>query len=246
MSKIIAITGAAGGLGRAVARRLAADGETMILLGRTLAKIEAVAAELGERAMAVQCDVGSPDSVRQAFATIAARHPHIDGLINNAALFEPSLVADATDEHILQTITTNLTGAILATRAAIPLLRAGGHIINVSSESVEMPFPHLALYQCSKAGLERFSLSLHRELESTGVRVTIVRAGTMIGGSDAPAWDPGAMARFFEASLERGLNHMQRPASKYGSVAEIFRTLIDLPPDVHIMEVDVHARAAGS
>jgi 3-oxoacyl-[acyl-carrier protein] reductase len=229
-----------------LAQRFAADGETVILLGRTLARLEAVAAELGERTVAVQCDVGSPDSVRRAFAMIAERHPHIDALINNAAVFEPALVAEASDEHILDTISINLAGAIFCTRAAIPVLRSCGHIVNVTSESVEMPFAHLSLYQCSKAGLERFSLSLHRELEPTGIRVTIVRAGTMIGGSDAPAWDPIATARFLEASLAAGLNIVQRPGSKYGSVAEVFRTLIDLPPDLHIMEVDVHGRAVGA
>jgi len=66
VSKIIVITGAGDGLGRALARRFAADGETVVLLGRTLAKVEAVAAAIGERAMAVCCDVSSPDSVRAA------------------------------------------------------------------------------------------------------------------------------------------------------------------------------------
>ncbi|HEY8385287.1 MAG TPA: SDR family NAD(P)-dependent oxidoreductase, partial [Porticoccaceae bacterium] len=75
MSKVIVITGAGVGLGRALARRFAADGDTVVLLGRTLSKVEAVAAEIGDRAMAVGCDVASPDSVRAAFAEIAKRHP---------------------------------------------------------------------------------------------------------------------------------------------------------------------------
>ena len=69
MSKVIVITGAGVGLGRALARRFAADGETVVLLGRTAAKVEAAAQEIGERAMAVACDVASPDSVRAAFAS---------------------------------------------------------------------------------------------------------------------------------------------------------------------------------
>ena len=86
MGKTIIITGAGDGLGRALARRFARDGETVILLGRTLSKLEAVAAELGEGHLALQCDVGDPDSVRAAFAQIATRHPKVDVLINNASV----------------------------------------------------------------------------------------------------------------------------------------------------------------
>ncbi len=62
-------------------------------------------------------------------------------LINNAAIFEPFLIADATDEQIIGTLATNLGGAILCVRSAIPMLNRGGHILSVSSESVEIPFP---------------------------------------------------------------------------------------------------------
>jgi len=89
-AKTVVITGAGSGLGRALARRFAADGERLLLLGRTRSKIEAVAEELGQRATAVECDVASPDSVRKAFAAIAERHPKIDVLINNAAVFAPA------------------------------------------------------------------------------------------------------------------------------------------------------------
>ena len=141
MPKVIVITGAGVGLGRALARRFAADGETVVLLGRTLAKVEAAAAEIGERAMAAACDVGSPDSVRAAFAAIATRHPRIDVLINNAALFEPFLIAEASDAQLLDIVGTNLTGPMLCARAAIPMMGRGGHIINVSSESVGYGLP---------------------------------------------------------------------------------------------------------
>lgn len=75
---------------------------------RTLSKVEAAAQEIGDRAMALHCDVASPDSVRAAFAAIAQRHATIDVLINNAAIFEPFQIVDATDEQILNTLATNL------------------------------------------------------------------------------------------------------------------------------------------
>src|SRR5438132_10307184 len=107
MGSCIAITGAGSGLGRALARRLASDGNTIILLARTRAKLDAVAAELGPPSFAVGCDVASADSVRDAFATIAERHPKIDVLVNNAAVYQPFFVKDATDAQIATAVMTN-------------------------------------------------------------------------------------------------------------------------------------------
>lgn len=243
MSKIIVITGAGAGLGRALARRFAADGETVVLLGRSPEKIQAAATQIGDRASAFGCDVSSPDSVRAAFAQIAKRHPRIDVLINNAAVHQPFLIAEATDEQILTSITTNLAGPILCSRAAIPLLGKGGHIINVSSESVGMLFPYLVMYQTSKAGLERFSQGLHHELELSGMRVSMVRAGQMMDADTTWEVDPAMAMRFGQAAMKAGLNLLERPISQYVSVTNIFRALIDLPPDLHAASIALHARA---
>jgi meso-butanediol dehydrogenase / (S,S)-butanediol dehydrogenase / diacetyl reductase len=243
VAKVIVITGAGAGLGRALARRFAADGETVVLLGRNAEKVQKVAAQIGERALALGCDVASPDSVRAAFASIAERHPRIDVLINNAAVFEPFLVAEATDDQILKAITINLGGPMLCSRAAIPLMGRGGHIINLSSESVGMLFPHLVVYQSSKAGLERFSQGLHHELEPKGIRVTTVRAGQMMEAGKIWDVDPAAQMRFAQAAMAAGLNLRERPITQYTSVTNIFRAVIDLPPDLHAQTVLLHARA---
>jgi NAD(P)-dependent dehydrogenase (short-subunit alcohol dehydrogenase family) len=242
LSKVIVITGAGAGLGLTLARRFAGEGDSVVLLGRTASKLDAAAAEIGDSALAVQCDVGSPASVTAAFAKIAERHPKIDVLINNAAIFQPTQIAEASDEHIVGTVTTNLIGAMLCARHALGMMGPGGHIINVSSESVEMPFAHLIAYQASKAGLERFSLSLQAEVESRGVRVTIVRCGQMY--SEGKTWDidPEAGMRFFQANIERGLNLAQRPLSHVNSVSNLFRAVIDLPPDVQVVKVQVSGR----
>jgi NAD(P)-dependent dehydrogenase (short-subunit alcohol dehydrogenase family) len=245
MSKVIVITGAGVGLGRALARRFAAEGETVVLLGRTASKIEAVAKELGAPALAVACDVASPDSVRAAFATIAKHHPRIDVLINNAAEFKPFTIAEARDDQILNTIAINLTGPILCVRAAIPMMGRGAHIINVSSESVEMTFPHLVLYQTSKAGMERFSVGLRHELEPAGIRVTIIRAGQMMEAGKAWDIDPTAARRFAEACMAAGVNLGQRPISQFTSVTGTFRAVIDMPEDLHAGLVTLQARTAG-
>ncbi|MFA7601621.1 MAG: SDR family oxidoreductase [Novosphingobium sp.] len=243
MAKTIVITGAGVGLGRALARRFAGEGETVILLGRTLSKVQSVAEELGEPHFAVECDVSSPDSVRAAFAAIAERHPRIDVLINNAAVYEPFMVADATDQQILSIMNTNFAGPIFTSRAAIPMMDRGGAIINVTSESVALEFPMLSLYASTKAGLERFTESLSRELEPAGIRVSTVRAGPMYEeGKTAPGWDPAAAMRFYELCLKAGIDMRARPISQVASVTGVFRALIDLPPDVRVTHASIEAR----
>lgn len=243
MGKTIVITGAGAGLGRALARRFAGEGETVILLGRTYSKVQALAEELGEPHFAVECDVGSADSVRKAFAAIAERHSKIDVLINNAAIYEPFTIAEGTDEQIFGIINTNLAGPILCARSAIPMMERGGYIINVGSESIAEPFVMLGLYQCTKAGLERLSETLDKELESAGIRVTTVRAGPMYEqGKEMQNWDPDAAQRFYIGCKEAGLDMMKRPVSDVTSVTHVFRSLLDLAPDVRVLHVSVGAR----
>ncbi len=242
MAKTIVITGAGVGLGRAIARRFAQDGETVILLGRTLSKVQALADELGAPAFAVECDVSSADSVRAAFAAIAAVHPKIDVLINNAAIYEPFTIVEATDAQILEPVLTNFVGPIFTCRASIPMMERGSHIINISSESVEFNFPMLSLYQSSKAGLERFTQSLAGELEPAGIRVTTFRAGPMWEEGKGSAWPQEVSMRFGQACMEKGINLRERPISHVNSVATLFRHVVDTPADIQLNQIAVEGR----
>ena len=240
--KVIVITGANGGLGRALAQQFSQDGDKVVLLGRTLAKVAEVAAEIGGEAVAIECDVSSPDSVRAAFAAIAQVHPKIDVLINNAALFGPYMIEDASDAQILGSVLTNLAGPMFTSRAAIPVLNTAGHIINLSSESVVVPLPHLSGYQATKAGLERFSEALHDEVKDKGLRVTVVRAGQMVGPGQTSQVDAESGMRFFQAAIKKGLNPMERGMSAYQSVTHVFRTIVDSPADLHFGTITLEAR----
>ena len=242
VAKTIVITGAGDGLGRALARRFAADGETVVLLGRTLAKVQAVADELGNPHFAVQCDVGDPDSVRAAFSAVAERHPKIDVLINNAGIFVPFALGEVRDDQVMSQITTNLAGPIFCAREALPLLRGGGHIINVTSESVTVKMPMLWLYAGTKAGLELVSEMWARELDAEGVRVTVVRAGQMFDETKtSPGWDPDVTMRFAMENAKVGLNLRERPISHYNSVTDAFRAVLDMPADLHMGVVALSA-----
>lgn len=242
MSRCIVVTGAGSGLGRALARRLASDGDTLILLGRTRATLDAVATELGPLCHAIACDVASADSVRSAFATIAERHPKVDVLINNAAVYKPFFVKDATDAQIAAAVMTNFAGPIYCSRAIIPMMQRGGHIINISSETVRLPHAMFSLYQSSKAGLERFTEALHAELEPDGIRVTLARAGQMMDADSKSPADGEVARRFAEENLKRGLDLRARPISTFSSVADVLRMLINLPGDLNVPRIILEAR----
>ena len=243
MGKIIVITGAGDGLGRALSRRFARDGDTVVLLGRTLAKVQAVSDEIGAPHFALECDVGNPDSVRAAFAAIATRHPRIDVLINNAAVYQPFNVDEVTDEQVFTQLHTNLAGPVFCTREALPLLRGGGHVINVSSESRDIEMPMLWLYAGTKAALEQVSLQWSRDLASEGVRVTVVQAGMMFDETKtASSWPQDVSMRFAQAQAAIGINLRESPRTHYNSATDAFRAVIDSPPDLHYGTVKLRGR----
>ncbi len=242
MGKVVVITGAGSGLGRAMARKLAAAGHRLVLMGRTASKVEAVAQEIGGGAWAQVCDVADAASVKAAFAQIAAREGRIDVLINNAAVYEPIMIEEATEQQIATALDINLAGTIHCTRAALPLLDKGGHLINISTRTVAEPAVMLALYQTSKAGLERFTKTLREEVAERGIRVTLLRAaGMMEEGMSLPA-PIDVLRRFQEERRKRGIDRGENAVSQFASVAELLPWLIDLPGDVDVTELMLEAR----
>ncbi len=240
--KVIVITGAGGGLGRALSRRFAADGDKVVMLGRTLSKLEDVAAGIGENATPIACDITVPASVEAAFARIGDTFGKIDALINNAGVFQPSPLEKASSDLVIEAVMANLAGPALCARSAIPLMQRGSKIVNVTSESVVLDLPHLVMYQSAKAGLERFSTALDRELDEQGIRVCTVRAGTMIGEGMAGHMEPETVMALFEASRKRGFDMATRGWSSYESTLDIFRLVVDCPPDIYIPIVGFHGQ----
>jgi NAD(P)-dependent dehydrogenase (short-subunit alcohol dehydrogenase family) len=241
MEKAIIITGAGSGLGRSLARRLAGYGNTLFLIGRDVRKLEAVANEL-EGARAISCDVGDPASVADAFEEVARYTPRVDVLINNAGLFQPAMIAEASDAHIRDLVNVNLNGAIFCSRAAIPLMKSGSHILSIGSETVVVPVAMLAIYQASKAGLERFMQTLAQEVEPLGIRTTMVRAGKMYEEEMEVPYSPELYQRFAEENRKLGLDQSKQPISHYASVAAAIAPLLELPDHVNVRHVSLEGR----
>jgi NAD(P)-dependent dehydrogenase (short-subunit alcohol dehydrogenase family) len=177
--KVAVVTGASQGIGASIARTLHDAGMAVALLARSEDKLRDLAADLGERAVPVPCDVGDPDAVRAAFAAVGDHFGRVDALVNNAGAIGMSLLGDADDAHVTSIVAVNLLGPMWCSRAAIPLLDAagGGDIVNISSRAVELARPYLSVYAATKGGLETFTRTLAAELRPQGIRVSSIRVG---------------------------------------------------------------------
>jgi 3-oxoacyl-[acyl-carrier protein] reductase len=199
------VTGGSRGIGRAVASGLTARGASVVVSGRSQADLDAVVAELGASAAAVQGDVADPAVAEAVVRTAVDRFGGLDSLINNAGVGTFTNVADMNVDDWHRMIGTNLTGVFLCTRAAIPALkqRGGGWIINISSLAGRNSFAGGAAYCATKAGLNAFAESVMLEVRQDDIRVSTVMPGSVqtafSAGGDTPDHDwklsPGDVAQ---------------------------------------------------
>ena len=172
--KTALVTGGSRGIGRAIVERLAADGARVVFTYRSS---KAAADELVARhpgTVAVRADQADPDSLPAMFAPV---RDGLDILVNNAGTVSRTPIAELTAEEISRVFTVNTTFPLLAVREAIPLLRDGGRIINISTLNTALPGPGLALYCASKAALEQITAVAARELGPRGITVHTVSPG---------------------------------------------------------------------
>jgi len=234
----VAITGASRGLGRQMARDLIDAGARVALLARESDDLRQAAAALGERAVAAPADVASLASMEAAIAHAAEAMGGLDALVNNAALYHPLRIDKSEPELIERHVATNVLGAMWGVRAALPHLRAagGGDIVNVSSVAVRNPRKFLGIYGATKAALETFSNGLRTELKGEPIRVSVLRIGSMAGGTGGGGWDPEVRADFLAAMQASG-GPTGVPMSPAG-LSQILLSLLSLPRDVNVDLVD--------
>ncbi|MGP3789889.1 SDR family NAD(P)-dependent oxidoreductase [Pseudomonas sp. B392_1p] len=183
MSKIVFITGATSGFGRAAARRFAAGGWSLVLCGRRVERLQELQNELREQVPVhiAALDVRDAAAVQQVVAELPEGFRQIHALINNAGLAlapMPAQKVDLADWHTM--IDTNVTGLVNVTHALLPTLiktGAGASIINIGSTAGQWPYPGSHVYGATKAFVQQFSYNLRCDLIATGVRVTDIAPG---------------------------------------------------------------------
>jgi NADP-dependent 3-hydroxy acid dehydrogenase YdfG len=178
--RVAVITGASSGIGEATARALAADGHRVALLARRADRIQALADELGDGAIAIEADVTDRDSMVTAAERVQQDLGGADILVNNAGvmLLGP-FTSDQRVEH-RRMLDTNLLGAMTATEVFLVQLRdgGGGDLVNLSSVAGRFARPGNAVYAATKWGMNGWSESLRQELQPD-IRVMLIEPGAV-------------------------------------------------------------------
>lgn len=176
----VLLTGASGGIGKALAAALLQQGARLVLAGRNLVSLQQIARQLlsahGQAKVAlVQLDLGSDQMWQQAQA-IALQHPDVDVLVNCAGRNLFAGVAQTDPVQTAAMLDVNLKGTILLTQALLPTLleRPQAMIVNVGSTFGSIGYPGFAVYCASKFGVRGFTEALQRELAQTRVKVVYV------------------------------------------------------------------------
>ena len=179
--KVAVVTGGSRGIGLAVSEALAAEGCAVVLAGRDLRALQAAARKIerrGAQALAQACDVRDPVSVAELFSQTRRRFRRLDILFNNAGIAHPPCKIEKMPLRVWRAVVqTNLTGMFLCARAAIPMLRRGGVVINNLSIAAKQVFPGNSAYDTSKHGALGFTRALREELRGRGIRVMALLPG---------------------------------------------------------------------
>lgn len=180
--KVALVTGSTRGIGRAIAAELIACGAKVAIVGRDLAKAEAVAKELGEagaEARGFACDISVPADVTMLIQTVEEAFGSLDILVNNAGITKDNLMLRMKDEDWDAVLDTNLRSAFVAIRAAQRgmMKRRWGRIINIASIVGLIGNKGQANYAASKAGLIGLSKSVAKELASRNILCNVVAPG---------------------------------------------------------------------
>jgi NAD(P)-dependent dehydrogenase (short-subunit alcohol dehydrogenase family) len=224
-AKVAVITGAARGIGLAIAERFLADGYCVVLLDIDGETLRQTSDRLGQRddVLAIECDVADPLQVDAAIESIAARFERIDALVNNAgiAVFKPIL--ETTLDEWSRVMAVNLFGPFLCTQACAPVMlkNGGGSVVNIASISGLRASTLRVAYGTSKAALIHLTKQQAVELGNAGIRVNCVAPGPV----------ETAMAQQVHSADIRTSYHDAIPLKRYGTAQEISDAVVYLCSD---------------
>ena len=238
MTRIAVVTGAGRGIGRVVALALAGDGFTIVAAGRGRTAIDEVAAEAGDGALAIRCDVTDPGSVRALFDTVEATFGRLDLLFHTAGVGAPGgPLEEISVEQWRAAVDTNLSGAFYCTQQAFRIMKAqvprGGRIINNGSISAVSPRPNSAPYTATKhaiSGLTKSTSLDGRQFDIACGQIDIGNAATSMTTAMLTSGVPQANGGI-----------MVEPTIDPRHVAAAVLYMANLPLDVNVQSMTVMA-----
>ena len=237
VDRVVVITGASSGIGKALALALAEEGAISLLLARRAEELDEVVDEVrggGGRSYAYPCDITDPESVTQVVKHIIEEHDHVDVLVNNAGRsIRRSATASTKRMHDYErTMAVNYFGAVRLVLELLPHMerRKHGHIVNVSSIGVQTSVPRFSAYVASKAALDAFSdvvasETWHDGITFTSVRMPLVRTPMIAPTSlyDAfPAATPDEAAAMLVRAIKDRPKRINTPLGSLGEVMGTF------------------------
>ena len=222
MNRVAVVTGAARGIGLAVAKAFLASGYRVALLDIDAATLRQTEKALGD-VLALECDVADPNQVKTSIDRVATHFGRIDALVNNAgiAVFKPLL--ETTFDEWQRVLAVNLNGPFLCTQACAPVMlkNGGGAVVNISSISGLRASALRVAYGTSKAALDHLTRQQAAELGNLGIRVNAVAPGPV----------DTAMAKQVHTADIRADYHDAIPLNRYGTEDEIAAAVLFLCSD---------------
>lgn len=180
--KTAVVTGASSGIGKAIAKKLAAENCNVVLASRSTDKLKELQKEIGSRSMVVEMDVSETESVTKAFKKIREKYDSIDILVNSAGIMPLTYLKNRHLDEWLSTIEVNLKGTLRCIYAVLPAMKEqkSGHIINIASVDGKEIYKGGSVYGASKAAVIELSRGMRMELSPDfNIRVTAVEPGTV-------------------------------------------------------------------
>ncbi|MET3594459.1 ribitol 2-dehydrogenase [Mesorhizobium shonense] len=199
--KVVLVTGASSGIGRAMAMALAAQGTNLALVGRSAERLGAIADRIGNGAAAIAADLTKPGEVERVVSEAGSRFGRIDILLPNAGLYVAGDVADGDPDAWDELLTINVNSVFRLVRAVLPQMieRKAGHIVITSSVSGHQAIQWEPVYSASKHAIQSFVHGLRRQVAAHNVRVGAVAPGVVLnelwGYTDAAAIDAKVESR---------------------------------------------------
>jgi short-subunit dehydrogenase len=236
MARVVAITGASAGIGRATAVRLARDGAALAVCARRADRLEAVAAEIraaGGEALAMTADVTRADDMDRFVTEAVARYGRLDVMICNAGFGIAGAIDDVSAEQMRELVDVNYMGTFYAARAALKVFReqAAGHLIVISSIVGKRGVPYMGAYAATKFAQVGLAECLRSEVVGSNIHVTVV-------------YPVSTETEFFDVmSRETGttVTRAYGPRQEVGVVADAIARAIERP----VPEVFPHGKSRG-
>ena len=231
--RVAIVTGAAAGIGAAIARTFCGEGARVVVADRDSEAAEATAKEIGRAAIAMRLDVTKENQVRAVVADTLARFDRIDILVNNAGIMRKAYVKDMAEELWDAVVDVNLKATFLCSKAVLPAMIEArrGRIINIASIAAKVGEPTASAYSAAKFGVIGFTRSLALEVAQYDILVNAICPGPIPTALGQQGWREGAQIEGVDLDRIMARVGSRSPLRRLGSVEQVAKMALFIASD---------------